>query len=336
MQEICWGMIGVGDVTERKSGPAFSQVPRSRLVAVLGRSEEKTRGYAERHGISRWYVDAEAFFADPEINAVYIATPPDTHAAYTLRAARAGIPVYVEKPMARTYAECQAMIAACQEAGVPLFVAYYRRTLPVFLKVKELVESGAVGEVRFVTVHVYSPPHQGDHHPDHLPWRVRPEIAGGGYFYDLASHQLDYLDYLFGPITSTAALSANQAGLYQAEDIVTASWEHSSGVLGSGVWCFTAAENQQVDRAEIIGSHGRITFSFFEQKPVELQTESGLLTFNYPRTDPIQQPLIEKVVGALLGQGQSPSTGESAARTNLVMENIIHSSGRSSVFGQGN
>ena len=323
MHEICWGMIGVGDVTERKSGPAFQRVPDSRLVAVLGRSEEKTRGYAERHGIPRWYVDAEAFFADPEINAVYIATPPDSHASYTLRAARSGLPVYVEKPMARTYAECQTMIEACQEAEVPLFVAYYRRTLPAFLMVKEMVENGSIGDVRFVSIQLYSSPKEGDYDPDNLPWRVRPEIAGAGYFYDLASHQLDYLDYLFGPILSTASIVSNQAGLYRAEDIVTASWKHSSGVLGSGVWCFTAAEGPQVDRAEIIGSRGKISFAFFDQLPVQLQNESGLSSFNYPRTDPIQQPLVERVVATLLGRGDCPSTGESAARTNLVLEQII-------------
>jgi predicted dehydrogenase len=94
--------------------------------------------------------------------------------------------------MARTYAECERMIAACEQAGVPLFVAYYRRRLPLFLKVKELVASGAVGEVRFVSIRLTRPPSPEDFDREHLPWRVLPEIAGGGYFYDLGSHQLDF------------------------------------------------------------------------------------------------------------------------------------------------
>lgn len=328
MEEVRWGMIGCGDVTERKSGPAFQQVEGSRLVAVTCRSVERARDFAARHGILRRYDDPDKLIADPEVNAVYIATPPDSHAHYTLLAAQAGKAVYVEKPMARTYAECQAMIQACRGAGVPLFVAYYRRCLPAFLKVKELVDNGAVGKVRFVSVQLVYPPRPGDDDAEHRPWRVRPEISGGGYFYDLASHQLDYLDFLFGPITSTAAQAANQAGLYQPEDFVAAAWRHASGVMGSGVWCFSGAPGQQTDRAEIIGSGGRITFSFFAHTPVCLENEAGVMEFPFPRRDPIQLPLIQKVVSALLGEGSAPSTGESAARTNLVMEQIIRQGAR--------
>jgi predicted dehydrogenase len=225
--------------------------------------------------------------------------------------------------MARTFAECQSMIAACQQAGVPLFVAYYRRCLPAFLKIKELVENEAIGAVRAVTIRLFSPLKPQDMDPDHLPWRVLPEIAGGGYFYDLASHQLDYLDYLFGPVSDVAGLASNQAGLYPAEDIVTAAWSHAGGVMGSGTWCFSAAPGQSVERGEIIGSRGRISFSFFEQEPVQLETESGLEEFTFPRQDPIQLPLIRQIVDDLRGVDACPSTGESAARTNQVLENMI-------------
>jgi predicted dehydrogenase len=323
MEEVLWGMIGCGDVTERKSGPGFQQVAHSRLVAVASRSAENAQAYASRHNVPRWYQNGSELIADPQVNAIYIATPPDSHAEYTLLAAQAGKPVYVEKPMARTYAECLAMNQACQEAGVPLFVAYYRRCLPGFLKVKELVESGAVGAVRFISIHLIYGPRPGDEDADNLPWRVRPEISGGGHFYDLASHQLDYLDYLFDPIVSTAAQTANQAGLYPPEDIVTAAWRHASGVLGSAVWCFSAAPAEQTDRAVIVGSHGRITFSFFDHSPVCLETERGVETFPFPRRDPIQLPLIQLVVDALRGKGSAPSTGESAARTNRIMEQMI-------------
>src|SRR5438067_5233611 len=148
-------MIGCGDVTEVKSGPGFQKAAHSRLVAVMRRNGALARDYAERHGVPRWYDDAESLVADPEVDAVYVATPPSSHEEYTLLAARAGKPVYVEKPMARDHAECVAMIDACRAAGVPLFVAYYRRALPRFLKIKELIESGAIGEVRFVAITLY-------------------------------------------------------------------------------------------------------------------------------------------------------------------------------------
>ena len=107
-------------------------------------------------------------------------------------AAQAGKPVYVEKPMALNFQECQEMVAACQSANVPLFVAYYRRGLARFLKVKELVDTQAIGDVRFVTTTFYSPPQPDELSPETLPWRVKPEIAGGGRFVDLASHLLDF------------------------------------------------------------------------------------------------------------------------------------------------
>ena len=190
-EPIRWGILGCGTVTEVKSGPAFQKVPGSELVAVMRRDGEKARDYARRHGVPRWYDDADDLLHDPGVDAVYIATPPGSHAEYTVRAAQAGKPVYVEKPMGRTYAECQVMIEACEAAGVPLFVAYYRRALPAFLKIKELVDAGAIGAVRFVTMAVHRPPRPEDQEPDGLPWRVIPEVAGGGYFFDLAPHQLD-------------------------------------------------------------------------------------------------------------------------------------------------
>ena len=322
MDDIRWGIIGCGDVTEVKSGPAFNRVAHSSLVAVMRRDAEKARDYARRHNVPRWYADADRLIFDPDVNAIYIATPPNVHAEYAIRAAQAGKPVYVEKPMARTAEECLAMINACQRAGVPLFVAYYRRCLPAFVKVKELVDSGVIGQVRVVNLRLFQ---AAPVDSKELPWRVQPEIAGGGLFYDLGSHQFDYLDYLLGPVISTTGQSANQAGLYPAEDAVVASWRHASGVLGSGSWCFSAAPEQKQDQVEILGSQGRISFATFDNQPVCLETAAGREEFTFPRIDPIQQPLIETVVAELRGEGLCPSSGLSAARTNWVLESILQS-----------
>lgn len=323
MKQIRWGIIGCGNVTEVKSGPAFQKIEGSSLVAVMRRNGEKARDYAQRHGVPRWYADADKLIHDPEVDAVYIATPPSSHAEYTIKVIDAGKPVYVEKPMAMDYAECEQMIQASQNANIPLFVAYYRRGLPGFLKVKELIDSGVLGDIRFATVELYQPLEEGDKNSDNIPWRVLPKTSGGGRFVDMGSHQLDFLDYIFGPIISVCGQVANQAGLYPADDIVCASFQCESGVLGSGVWCFTVSEQSRRDQIEIIGSKGRLTFSTFQFPPVRVETEEGIQEYEFPPPEHVAQPLIQTVVDALLGRGTCHSTGITAARTSRVMDEIL-------------
>ena len=207
---IRWGIIGCGSVTEVKSGPALQRAEGSALVAVMRRDGEKARDYAERHGVAKWGTDARALIHDPEVDAVYIATPPAFHADYAVQVAQAGKPVYVEKPMGCTVADCRRMLAACRQAGVPLFVAYYRRALPRFLQVKALLDAGAIGAVRGVIVRMIRPAKAED--ADAGNWRVDPTLAGGGYFFDLGSHMLDLLDFLLGPIAAVQGTAVNQAG----------------------------------------------------------------------------------------------------------------------------
>lgn len=322
MREIRWGIIGCGDVTEVKSGPAFAKVPQSKLVAVMRRDAAKAEDYARRHQVARWYSKADKLINDPEVDAVYVATPPGSHLEYTLKVAAAGKPVYVEKPMALNYAECAQMIQACEQAQVPLFVAYYRRAQPIFRKIKELITTGAIGDVRFINIRLYHPI-APDLNPAQLPWRLQPEQAGGGLFFDLASHQLDLADYFFGPVTGVQGLKANQAGFYAVEDVVSANFSFASGVQGSGLWCFTVADNARTDSTEIVGSAGRIQFSTFGYDVITLENQAGKQEFKIPYPQHVQQPLIQEMVDQLLGRGTCPSTGESAARTALVMDKIV-------------
>lgn len=328
MKLVQWGIVGCGAVTELKSGPALNKIDGSKLVAVMRRDPEKAKDYARRHHVPKWYDNADDLIQDPDVNAVYVATPPASHAEYTIKAANAGKPVYVEKPMALNFDQCRQMNEACRKAGVPLFVAYYRRRLPDFLKVKRLVESGAIGQTRFVLLELYLPP-KDDLDPENPPWRVIPEIAGGGYFFDLGSHQLDFLDYVFGPIRSAKGRAANQAQLYPAEDIVCASFVFDCGVMGAGVWCFTASKENKTDRTQIVGAKGRITYATFDVAPVTLETERGTQHFNITRPQHVQQPLLRTVVDELLGRGKCPSTGITAARTSRVMDEIVRDTGAS-------
>jgi len=323
LDEVRWGIIGCGDVTEVKSGPAFQRVPHSRLVAVMRRDGARARDYANRHGVPKWYDQADALLCDPEVDAVYVATPPSTHEEYVTRAAEAGKPVLVEKPMGRTHEECRRMIAVCEEARVPLYVAYYRRALPAFLRIKALMEEGAIGDVRCVTLRLLQPPYPDDLKTGTLRWRVRPEISGGGYFVDLASHQFDFLDFLFGPVVSAHGNAANRAGRYPAEDVVAADFAFASGVCGTGLWCFDAPEPSHEDSVHIVGNKGVLTFSTFAKDPVVLMRGTERLEFRDEYPAHIHEPLVTSVVEALLGRGVCPSTGVSAARTNWVIDRIL-------------
>jgi len=158
--------------------------------------------------------------------------------------------------------------------------------------------------------------------PGSRPWRVRPEIAGAGRFLDLASHTLDLLDFLLGPIADARGHATNQARLYPAEDIVTGSFAFESGILGTGLWCFTT--HHRADEVQIVGDAGRICFSTFgPSDPVRLETEGNAEEFDIPHPPHIQQPMIQAVVNDLNGQSQSPSTGETAARTSRVMDQLL-------------
>ena len=323
MKIIRWGMIGCGDVTEVKSGPGLYKAANSTPLAVTNRTLAKAQSYAERHSVPRVYPDVAALLADPEIDAVYIATPPADHKALTLQAAAAGKHVYVEKPMALSEGECSEMIAACQAAGVRLFVAYYRRAMPRFLQVKQWLEQGAIGAICSVSVWQRQQPAPEELSRDTLPWRLRAEVAGGGKFLDVGVHQLDLLDFLFGPIVDVHGEAVNRAGHYEVEDTVTASWRHVSGVTGSGNWCYVGHDN--ADRVEITGTQGRIEFEFFAESPLRLVTADGVQEIALPNPQHVQQPLIQTIVDDLNGQGVCPANAEAALRTTAVVDRILAS-----------
>jgi predicted dehydrogenase len=306
-------------VTEAKSGPGFQRAERSELVAVMRRSGDLAADYARRHDVPRWYDDADELINDPGVDAVYVATPPDSHREYALRSAKAGKPVYVEKPMARTAVECEDMISACEAAGVGLFVAYYRRAMPRFATVKDLVASGRIGEVRSVSIR-NERPGQPDTAAD-AGWRVDPRISGGGHFVDLGSHTLDVLDWLLGPVTQASGVATNRGGRYAAEDHVTAAFSFRSGAEGVGLWNYDSFRH--VDLVEVTGTEGALSFSCFADEPLRLVTALGVEHIDAPYPAVVQLPLIQAVVDALTGHGASPSDGYSALRTARVIDTLL-------------
>lgn len=331
MKTIRWGLIGCGEVAEQKSGPGFCRAVHSKLVAVADRNAARAEDFARRHDVPRWHSDAAAIINAPDIDAVYIATMTESHRDFVLRCAAAGKPVLTEKPMAMTHADCLAMIDACRAANVRLWTAYYRRALPRFLAVRDLVRDGAIGEVRMViTRHFQTIPTPEQMRGPFWGWRLDPARSGGGIFFEAVGHTLDILDFILGPIESVRTFAGNQAGAYPPEDIVTGAFRYASGIYGSGAWCFTADCDDEYN--EIVGATGRIRFSTFPplappsgRPPVPIRVLRGDAVEEFPVADPpyVHQPLIETIVGELNGQGRCPSTGESAARTARVLEDAL-------------
>lgn len=324
MKQINWGFIGCGEVTEKKSGPAFNEVEGSQVVAVMSRSENKARSYAERHHVRKWYTDASELIEDPDVNAVYIATPPSSHATFAIMAMRAGKPCYIEKPLAASYNDCIRINRISEQTGVPCFVAYYRRYLPYFQKVKEIIESGTIGNVVNVQVRFSVPPRDLDFQSGkEMPWRLQPDIAGGGYFYDLAPHQIDLLQNLFGVITRAHGYPANRAHLYQAEDTLSACFFFESGIPGSGSWCFVGHESAKEDCIEVIGEKGSLSFSVFTYQPIEVITSEGKNLITVPNPPYVQLPLIKSVIQQLQGIGKCDCTSVSATAVNWVLDRVL-------------
>ncbi|MFV8379952.1 Gfo/Idh/MocA family protein [Flavobacterium sp. LB3R33] len=319
-ENIRWGIVGCGNVTEIKSGPAYQKTEGFQLTAVMRRDGDKAADYARRHGITKYYTDADALINDPEIDAVYIATPPDTHKYYGLKVALAGKPCCIEKPLAPNYQDSLAIYDAFASKNIPLFVAYYRRSLPRFKKIKTWLDTNAIGEVRHIRWHLSKPAAPQDLSGNYN-WRTDAEIATGGYFDDLASHGLDLFIYLLGDITAVSGISLNQQGLYSSKDATTACWLHESGITGTGSWNFGCYERE--DTVEIFASKGKIAFSVFNDEPIVLSNEQGKTELFIAHPENIQLYHVQQIREDLLGNSKHPSNGLTGAHTSWVMDQII-------------
>jgi len=331
MKTVRWGLIGCGEVAEMKSGPALYRADASTLVAVADRNANRAEDFARRHGVARWHDDADAVIRADDVDIVYIATMTESHRELVLRCAAAKKAVLVEKPMAMTYADCAAMAEACRAANVPLWVAYYRRALPRFLKVRELVQDGAIGAVRMVvTRHFHRIPEPEQIRGPFWGWRLDPKRSGGGIFFEAVGHTLDVLDFILGPIAEARAFADNQAYAYPPEDVVAVAYRFEAGAYGSGAWCF--ATDIDDERNEIVGERGRIAFGTFPplsppagRPPAPIRLVRGDTIEEFAVADPpyVHQPLIQTIVDETNGRGRCPSTPESAMRTAKVIESCL-------------
>ena len=330
-KEIRWGMIGCGNVTEEKSGaPALSVVDGARLTMVMSRNGNECADYAARHGVPAWTESAEELINSPDVDVVYIATPPDSHHIYAEMVAKAGKPIVSEKPLGRWLSEAEFMVECTQKAGVPLLCTYYRRELPRFLMVKKWIDDGVIGTPRFVHIqHSLRP----ESHPvapvtgdmvmsGDIPWRFIPEVGGGGNFCDMGTHMLDMADYLLGPLIEVEGRAENKGGIYAAEDTVSASFLCEGGAHGTGQWCYVAGTN--VDRMEIVGTEGAVRFSFFDEEPHELETKKdGLQIIEAKNPKHFHQPILQMCNDVLAGKREASSDWRNAIRAMRVQDKIL-------------
>jgi 1,5-anhydro-D-fructose reductase (1,5-anhydro-D-mannitol-forming) len=318
MPDVRWGIIGCGDVAEVKSGPALQKAEGSTLVAVTRRDVARARDYAARHGVPRVHATPRDLIDDPDVDAVYVATPPSSHLEFALAAAAAGKPCLVEKPMAITHAECLRMVDAFAAAGVPLWVAYYRRALPRFLAVRDVLASGAIGRLVAVRASIAAPLAHGQGAAN---WRFDPATAGGGLFFDLGSHTFDLIDFLAGRIADVSGVAANTGGTYKAEDVAAASFSCDHGVVGTGIWNFNAPAAD--DELVLTGTAGEITTPILADRDVSVRTAASTRTIHAPNPPHVHQPLVQSIVDELRGAGQCPSTGSTAARASWALEKVV-------------
>lgn len=318
---IRWGILGAGDVCEVKSGPAFQRAEHSELVAVMRRDGAKAEDFARRHGVGRWYDSVSDLLGDSEVDAVYIATPPRFHLEHTLAALTAGKDVYLEKPMAMSADECRQIIKAEEKSKNKLALAHYRRALPAFTRIRELIEDGTLGTVRLAELNFFLPesnnliPDNGDN------WRVNPAISGGGLFHDLSPHMFDLLLVYFGEPLAYEGFSLRQDSKSSADDFVQGTIRFADNVVFRGCWCFTVAETAVSESLVITGNKGQVSCTFFGDE-MRLRTAEGEQVIPFSNPVNIQQPMIEQVSRYFLGEIPCPCSSSDGLRVMEIIDSF--------------
>lgn len=323
-KEIKWGIIGCGDVAEVKSGPSFQKTTNSSLVSVMRRDAEKAKNFALRHNVPHWSNDADDLLNNTEINAVYIATPPSTHLEYTLKAISAGKDIYLEKPMALNSVEAREILKKLKGSNSKLTVAHYRRKVPAFAKIKELLDQQTIGKIQHVAIQILQPKKSNLIAKSEKNWRLNPEISGGGYFYDIAPHQVDLMYHYFGAIESCSGYSYSEQSNPNIQDIVNGIINFKNGIQFHGIWNFIAPEFNQKEECTIYGNKGKISFSFYGDT-ITVTTEKGSETLEFTNPQHIQQPMIAATVKYFLNEGDNPCPPEEGL---LVMDTLERLCGR--------
>ncbi|MFP4844305.1 Gfo/Idh/MocA family protein [Winogradskyella sp. PE311] len=322
MEDVVWGIIGCGNVTEIKSGPAFNLAEKSSLLAVMRRDKTKAKDYAQRHNVPLYFDDANAIINHPKINAIYIATPPSTHLEYALKVLDVGKNLYIEKPMTLNSEEAILLSAAEKNSPSKLTVAHYRRKLPMFLEVKRIIDDNILGEIKGIELKMYQSRKDIIAENNPTNWRINPQISGGGYFNDLAPHQLDLLLYWFGDVNECSGSSSTEFSIPTVASKINGTLNFNNNIKCKAEWNFVAPKAEQIDECYIYGSNGSIRFPFFgNQINMDIEGRKEIINFKHPNH--IQQPIIQATVNFFLGKEKNSCTVNDALKGLQIIDEFI-------------
>ena len=327
---IRWGFLGCGKVVRTKSGDAFRNVPNSTIEVIRRRNLDAAKESAEYFGAPYWCDRIEELLAS-EIDAVYIATPPGLHYEQAMACLNAGKAVYLEKPFARNYTEAKQLTEAFEEAGVPLYIGHYRRALPRFLKIREMLKSNIIGDVTdidFYLNRIFSQKEADN------SWLYNPVLSGGGKYYDIAPHTVDIIQFLFGNITEVQGSARNLGVGCPLENVVEMTFVTEKGVNGKARFCCVADEKS--DRMHVTGTKGTMEFSVHGKTDVIVKDENGTILEQFDLPDPkaVEESMVQSVVEDLLGISKCESKAKDVLVTYKIIDEVLNKfyGGRSDEF----
>ena len=321
MRTIRWGLIGCGDISRKRVAPALRDAEHSELHAVARAQADLAGEFAAAFGVRKHYADWRELISDPEIDAVYIATPVDLHAEQTIATARAGKHVLCEKPLALTAADCGRASAACDEAGVQLGVAYYRRFYPVLDRIKQIIAAGEIGRPVMARINAFESFNPEPGEPRH--WLIEKKRSGGGPMMDFGCHRIEVLMNLLGPIDRTIAFTDQVRLQRDVEDTAGAFFHFKRGAHATLLVSHAAFESQ--DTLDVFGSEGTLRVPVLNEGQLLVKTRESERSESHPPHSNLHQPLVEDFVNALLAD-RAPSVGADVGREVQRIEELIYSS----------
>jgi predicted dehydrogenase len=319
LNSLRWGLIGAGDIVRKRVGEALRDGRGCELVAVSRARADLLEAFARELGAGRWHADWRDLVRDPEIDAVYVATPVHLHAEQTIAAAAAGKHVLCEKPMAMDGAECDRMIAACLAAGVRLGIAYYRHFYPAVIRAKELIATGTIGEPVFAQMIASEPfdPRPGGPRG----WLVQRAQSGGGPMADFGCHRLEVLLHLLGPVAQVRGIAATVALDREVEDTAAALLRFDRGACAMIAVSNAAADRQ--DTLDIFGTYGSIRTASLNSGDLVVQIGDVQRLESHPPPANVHAPLVEEFVDAVRS-GRDPAVDGTAGRAVAVIQDEIY------------
>jgi len=318
MKQIGWGLIGCGDIAQKRVAPAIRDLASCELIAVNRAQSELAASFAKEFGARRWYLDWKKLLLDEEVNAVYIATPVHLHAEQAIAAAEAGKHVLCEKPMAMNVRECDQMIDACRTNKVKLGVAYYRHFYPVVTRIKAIVKSGEIGTPVLAQINAFERFNPAGDDP--RSWLVKPELAGGGPMFDFGCHRIEVLTNIFGPIAEVKGMTARVVFERDVEDTAAALFGFERG--GCAVLSVSHATAEPADSLNIFGSVGSIRVSVLNEGKIRITGKLGERYESRPPHPNLHAPLIEDFVKAVLTDRAPKVSGATGRAVALIEEKI--------------